>query len=568
MLLNTSPQVSRSAVVHGTRIPVWQQSFRFLVSNPRKAITLTVEHHDPLQGDDIVGSCSIPLKNLGMMPRPAAAAAATTENTPAPLGEGGNGAINQSTTTIEGEAPRSEPPPRCDVVQWFDLFPVPKPKPPSAAEENNNDNRGDNDEGGSGGRGIVMGSLRVGLRWRPSARSAKEAQADHDALLMPPPSSEPPIDPVEVARAATHSEVMARPLELPRGLFGAKLAVATTAAEAKRAAAADAEAQAAAQAAEEAVEPSPNQLTVRVVRARNLPCAKVKVARRNGETCNPVATVKLTGSEQASHHGSRQSAVKLHRLDPIFEDTFQFPCRAPPAIGSRAWRRRKQKEEAAKKSIFKRAPPPYQAPVLEITIEDDDKEAANEVLGVLHLPLLLLDTENKEASSSKKKEAAAVKAPPKSLFGSKKTNAAVSSSNSSSSGTSVHPPEDGSPQLVHDWRRALLEGQRPVRQWWPLEKAAASTTGSGGIGGAFGSLFSGSSNKKKKEAEAAAAAKSNDGDEETPEVLVELRWAFNEDLVESEDEESKDDDDDEQNDALKLSNIEVYSGCCRESNVV
>lgn len=527
------------------------------MSNPRKAITLTVEHHDPLQGDEIVGSCSIPLKNLGVMHRPEAPP--PTDSNQAPLEGGGKAAhesrspsaSSQGIATTDGVATHNEPPPRCDVVQWFDLFPVPKPKPPGAEEDDNDDNGGDH--GGRGGGGIIMGSLRVGLRWRPSARSAKEAQANHDALLMPPPSSEPPIDPVEVARAATHSEVMARPLELPRGLFGSKLAVATTAAEAKRAAAADAEALAAAQAAEEAVVPSPNQLTVRLVRARNLPCAKVKVARRNGETCNPIATVKLTGSEQVSHHGSRQSTVKVHRLDPIFEDIFQFPCRAPPAIGSRAWRRRKQKEEAAKKSMFKRAPPPYQAPVLEITIEDDDKEAANEVLGLLQLPLIVLETESKELSS-KKKETNAAKAPPApSRFGSKKKDATESSSHNSNRGSTAQASEDESPKLVHDWRRALLEGQRPVRQWWPLEKAAASTN-SGGIGGAFGSLFSGSSNKKKKEAAAAATAK--EGAEEVPEVLVELRWAFNEDLVESEDEES-DDDDDEQGNALTLSNIEV-----------
>ena len=159
-------------MVHGTRSPVWQQSFRFLVSHPRKALVLTVEHHDPLLGDALVGHVTIPLKALGLH---------------LPL-----------TPTRDSADPWPE---RRDVVQWFDLRPVPEvPVPaahaPAAAE-------GSVDAGG----GFTCGCLRVGLRWRPSALAAAEAQACHAALLMPPPSSEPPANPVEAARAAAHAEV-------------------------------------------------------------------------------------------------------------------------------------------------------------------------------------------------------------------------------------------------------------------------------------------------------------------------------------------------------------------------
>jgi hypothetical protein len=82
--------------------------------------------------------------------------------------------------------------------------------------------------------------------------------------------------------------------------------------------------------------------------------------------------------------------------------------------------------------------------------------------------------------------------------------------------------------LAPDWRRALLEGQRAVRLWWPLELPKAST---GSVSGALGSLFGGKSKK---------AAATSDEAADGPEVLLELRWAFNADLVESEDEESED----------------------------
>jgi len=66
VVLICNEQVIRTdaQVQTGSHLFLWEESHRFVVSNVRKSLVATIEHHDPINGDSIIGRVTVQLKAL------------------------------------------------------------------------------------------------------------------------------------------------------------------------------------------------------------------------------------------------------------------------------------------------------------------------------------------------------------------------------------------------------------------------------------------------------------------------------------------------------------------------
>jgi hypothetical protein len=444
-IITCNDQIVRSKIIPMTSDPKFDESHKFLVSNPRKFLTLIMEEHDNVLGDTIIAKASIHLRSL----------------------------LNKD---------------RLDTVSWFEL----KSLLPSHQQSS------------------ASGFMLLGLRWRynqeleanirrPAKATTTATGGDDGANL-----------------ASTKLKPKSKSPSPSRGGGGMFSKFKKTKPEKEE---------------EDANQQHNfNQLKVKIVMARNLPSSKVKLARRNGDSCNPVVTLRLDNS-------SRRSRVKNKQNDPIYEEEFSFICKPPPPTNE-------------KKSLMSSKTPKW--PSLQVVVEDDDKETVNEKLG--DIGISFAPSTNRSRSKSREK-------PPKTPG----SGGGVASSTLSSK----KEDEDD------DWIKQLHKGQL-VRKWFKLENVNKVTLLES-LGNSIGGLLGGGGGNQSKphtaEGKGSVGGKGFSGGKgiggkggkggggkggkgggkggkggkggggisviQEPEVLLEIEWTYNEDLIED-DNTSKD----------------------------
>lgn len=225
--------------------------------------------------------------------------------------------------------------------------------------------------------------------------------------------------------------------------------------------------------------------------ARNLPSSKVKLSRRNGDSCNPVVMLKLNDS-------SRKSRVKTKQNDPIYEEEFSYLCKPPIDTSTSSNQRGRRSFSLNSKGGSK-------WPILQIIVEDDDKETVNEKLGEVSISLAPVPpTPSRDRSKSRDK---------------------------SYTGKGVRG--GGKEMDDDDWVSKLHSGVM-VRKWFKLENQANKS--SFGLGRLLGKTPPQSRQGKGKGGKGGKGSKGGKGKASVePEVLLELEWTYNEDLIDTQD---------------------------------
>lgn len=229
---------------------------------------------------------------------------------------------------------------------------------------------------------------------------------------------------------------------------------------------------------------------------------------------------------------TRRTRVKTKQNDPIYEEEFSYLCKPP--------------EEVRGRSTFMKGQS-TKWPSLQVMVEDDDKETINEKLGEVSISLAPV-----ALSRSKSRE--------------------VQSRGGSASSSNKIKNEDD-----ENWTSKLKSGQL-VRKWFKLDngnKVNMLTSFGNSIGGLLGNktqgkgkgTWKGNAGKggkgKGKGGKGGGKGKGGKGKVMVlePEVLLELEWIYNEDLIDMTGENTED-----KKDPLNLTNEEkaqeVYTLVC------